>query len=202
MFAYMVLRRGRAVRVLAGENADVMGNPSARHQLVCAIVHEYPDAAVAVADALGVLLPEHDDVQAMPDSHYAEDGNTIYGDATVRLLRNGKPVFFLAVEMQRRHEKGKYATMVAYHGSGVRRANAGGRVLVLSDNAAESAKFRREDAERRAELAFAAAFGSRSEVEPIRSKDGLSLGAHGTRRVRGLQHGGAAMDRGRAAETV
>jgi len=100
-----------------------MDNLSARHQLVCAIVHGYPDAAVALAEALGVLLPEYDQVVAAPDSHYMKDGGTVYTDSTVRLLRDGQPAFFLTVEMQREYKKGKYATMHAYHGSSVKSVN-------------------------------------------------------------------------------
>ena len=36
---------------------------------MCAIVHRYPDAAVALAEAAGVPLPEHDEVLAAPDAH-------------------------------------------------------------------------------------------------------------------------------------
>jgi hypothetical protein len=79
-----------------------MDNLSARHQLVCAIVHGYSDAAVALADTLGVRLPEYDQVVPAPDSHYTRDGGTIYTDATVRLLRKGEPVFFLTPEMLER----------------------------------------------------------------------------------------------------
>ena len=84
-----------------------MNNLSSRHQLVCAIVHGYPDAAEALAEALGVPLPEHDQVVPAPDSHYMKDGRTVYTDAAVRLLRGGKPVFFVTVEMQREHARGK-----------------------------------------------------------------------------------------------
>ncbi len=154
-----------------------MDNLGARHQLVCAIVHGYPDAAVALAEALRVPLPEYDQVVAAPDSHYMKDGGTVYTDSTVRLLRDGKPVFFVTVEMQRRYVKGKYATMHAYHGSGVNSVNVGGHLVVLSDKASEAARFRKEDAERRPELAFAASFHSGGDLEPMRDAAGLSLGA-------------------------
>ena len=39
-----------------------MKNLSARHELVCAIVQRYPDAAVALAEAVGVPLPEYGQV--------------------------------------------------------------------------------------------------------------------------------------------
>jgi hypothetical protein len=144
---------------------------------VCAIVHGYSDAAVALADTLGVRVPEYDQVVPAPDSHYTRDGGTIYTDATVRLLRKGEPVFFLTVEMQRRHVKGKYATLHGYHGSGVHKIDTGGHLIVLSDKPIEAAKFRREDADRRAELAFAASFHDRDDVEPMRANSELSLGA-------------------------
>jgi hypothetical protein len=133
---------------------------TSRHQLVCAIVHGYPDAAEALADALEVPLPKHDQVVAAPDSHYMKDGRTIYTDAAVRLLRDGKPVFFVTVEMQREHARGKYATLHAYHGSGVEKINAGGHLFVLSDKPGTAALFRKEDADRRAELTFVASFHS------------------------------------------
>ena len=154
-----------------------MENLSARHQLVCAIIHGYPDAAVSLARALGVPLPAYDQVVAAPDSHYMKDGGTVYTDSTVRLLRNGRPTFFLTVEMQREYKKRKYATMHAYHGSGVKNVNVGGHLLVLSDKASAAARFRKEDADRRAELAFAASFHSGGDLEPMREAVGLSLGA-------------------------
>jgi DNA-binding MarR family transcriptional regulator len=39
-----------------------MGSPSARHELVCAIVQRHPDTVVALAETVGVGLPEHDQV--------------------------------------------------------------------------------------------------------------------------------------------
>ena len=69
---------------------------------MCAIVQRYPDTAVALAEAAGVRLPEHDEVMAAPDAHQMRDGNTVYTDGTVRLLRKGRPVFFATVEMQRK----------------------------------------------------------------------------------------------------
>ena len=117
-----------------------MGNPSARHELVCAIVQRYPDAVVALAEAVGVQLPEHDQVVAAPDAHWLRDGPTVHTDGTVRLLRKGRPVFFATVEMQREFRRGKYATLYAYHGSGVSKISAGGHLFVLSDQASETAK--------------------------------------------------------------
>jgi hypothetical protein len=154
-----------------------MNNLSSRHQLVCAIVHGYPDAAEALAGALGMPLPEHDQVVPAPDSHYLKDGRTVYTDAAVRLLRAGKPVFFVTVEMQREHARGKYATLHAYHGSGVEKINAGGHLFVLSDKPGTAEQFRKEDADRRAELAFVASFHSGGDLGPMREAEGLSLGA-------------------------
>lgn len=154
-----------------------MSNLTSRHQLVCAIVHGYPDAAAALARALGVPLPEHDQVVPAPDSHYMKDGGTVYTDAVVRLLKDGKPVFFLNVEMQREHTQTKYATLHSYFGSGVGKVNAGGHALVLSDKARTAVLFRKEHAERRAELAFAASFHSGEDLAPLREAEGLSLGA-------------------------
>ena len=154
-----------------------MGNPSARHELVCAIVQRYPDAVVALAEAVGVQLPEHDQVVAAPDAHWLRDGPTVHTDGTVRLLREGKPVFFATVEMQRRFGKDKYATLYAYHGSAVRNVYAGGHLFVLSDRASEVTQFRAEDAVRRAEFAFAGSFHSGKDLEAMRDAKRLSLGA-------------------------
>ena len=143
---------------------------------MCAVVQRYPDAAVALAEAAGVRLPEHDEVVAAPDAHPMRDGNTVYTDGTVRLLRKGRPVFFATVEMQRRFGKDKYATLHAYHGSGVRNVDAGGHLFVLSDRASEAARFRAEDAARRAELAFAASFHSGEDLRVMEDAK-LSLGA-------------------------
>jgi hypothetical protein len=153
-----------------------MSNPSARHQLVCAAVQRRPESVVALAEAVGVRLPEHDDVAPAPDSHQMQDGNVIYTDATVRLLREGRAVFFATVEMQRKYAEEKYATLHAYHGSGVRNAGAGGHLFVLSERAAVTERFRVEDSTRRAELAFAASFHSGQDLGPLEDRK-LPLGA-------------------------
>jgi hypothetical protein len=69
--------------------------------------------------------------------------------------------------MQREFGKGKYATLHAYHGSGVRNVRAGGHLFVLSDKASETAQFRAEDTARRAELAFAASFHSGQDLQEL-----------------------------------
>lgn len=142
----------------------------------CAAVQRRPESVVALAEAVGVALPEHDDVASAPDSHQMQDGNVIYTDATVRLLREGRAVFFATVEMQRRYAEEKYATLHAYHGSGVRNAGAGGHLFVLSERAAVTEKFRAEDSARRAELAFAASFHSGQDLAPLENQN-LPLGA-------------------------
>lgn len=142
-----------------------MSNPSARHQLVCAIVQRYPQSVVALAETVGIPLPEHDEVAAVPDSHSMQDGDTVYTDATVRLLRNGKAVYFATVEMQRKFRREKYLTLHAYHGSGARNADAGGHTFLLSDKASTAARFQKEDAVRRAELAFSASFHSGRDLK-------------------------------------
>jgi hypothetical protein len=131
---------------------------------------------IALAEAVGVPLPEHDDVQAAPDARQLRDGNVVYTDATVRLLREGRPVFFATVEMQRKYRREKYLTLHAYHGSGVRDADAGGHLFVLSDESSEAARFRQEDARRRAELAFAASFHSGQDLKALEDEQ-LPLGA-------------------------
>jgi hypothetical protein len=133
-------------------------------------VQRYPDAVIALAEAVRVPLPEHDQVVAGPDAHQLRDGSTVHTDGTVRLLREGKPVFFATVEMQRRFAKDKYTTLHAYHGSGVRNVNAGGHLFVLSDQASEAARFRAEDAARRAELAFAGSFHSGEDLDAMREE--------------------------------
>ena len=153
-----------------------MSNPSARHQLVCAAVQRCPESVVALAEAVGVPLPDHDHVVPAPDSHQMQDGNVIYTDATVRLLRKGRPVFFATVEMQRKFAGEKYATLHAYHGSAVRNADAGGHLFVLSERAAVTERFRAADAARRVELAFAASFHSGQDLGPLEDRK-LPLGA-------------------------
>jgi len=140
-------------------------------------VQRYPDAVIALAEAVRVPLPEHDQVVAGPDAHQLRDGSTVHTDGTVRLLREGKPVFFATVEMQRRFAKDKDTTLHAYHGSGVRNVNAGGHLFVLSDQASEAARFQAEDAARRAELAFAGSFHSGEDLDAMRDSSRLSLGA-------------------------
>ena len=144
--------------------------------MICAIAQRHPKSVVALADAVGVPLPEHDDVASAPDSHLMQGGDTVYTDATVRLLRNGVPVFFATVEMQRRFERGKYVTLHAYHGSGVRNTDSGGHVFVLSDKASAAERFRAEETARRAELAFAASFHSGHDLKPLEEAE-LPLGA-------------------------
>jgi hypothetical protein len=140
-------------------------------------VQRYPDVVIALAEAVGVPLPEHDQVVAAPDAHPLRDGPTVHTDGTVRLLREGRPVFFATVEMQRRFGKDKYVTLHAYHGSGVRNVNAGGHLFVLSDQASEAARFRAEDEARRAELAFAGSFHSGEDLGAMRDAKWQSLGA-------------------------
>ena len=131
---------------------------------MCAIAQRYPESVVALAKAAGVPLPEYDEAVPAPDAHHLRDGRTVYTDGTVRLLRKGRPVFFATVEMQREFRRGKYATLYAYHGSGVSKISAGGHLFVLSDQASETAKFRTEDAEHRAEYTFAASFHSGQDL--------------------------------------
>lgn len=153
-----------------------MGDPSARHELVCTIVQRHPDAVIRLAGTVGVRLPEHDQVLAAPDAHRMRHGAaTIHTDSTVRLLLKGKPVFFATVEMQRRFDADKYATLYAYHGSGVRNVTAGGHLFVLSDQASEAARFRAEDSARRADYAFAASFHSGRDLRQM--EDAKMLGA-------------------------
>jgi hypothetical protein len=134
---------------------------------VCAIAQRYPESVVALAKAAGVPLPEYDEAVSAPDAHHLRDGRTVYTDGTVRLLRKGRPVFFATVEMQREFRRGKYATLYAYHGSGVSKISAGGHLFVLSDQASETAKFRTEDTERRAEYKFAASFHSGQDLAAL-----------------------------------
>jgi hypothetical protein len=121
---------------------SAMNKESARRQLVWAIVQRYPKSVLALAEATGVPLPEYDQVLAAPDAHPVREGDPIHTDATVRLLRKGVPVYFATVEMQRNYEKGKYATLHAYHGSGVRNIDAGGHLFLLSDKVNTVDRFR------------------------------------------------------------
>ncbi|MGH3282225.1 MAG: hypothetical protein ACRDNW_24255 [Trebonia sp.] len=143
---------------------------------MCAIIQRHPKSVTALAEAVGAPLPDHDDVASAPDSHPMQDGDTVYTDGTVRLLREGRPVFFVTVEMQRKFAREKYVTLHAYHGSGVRNTDAGGHLFVLSDKAPVTARFRTEDAARRTGLAFSASFHSGQDLRPLEDEK-LPLGA-------------------------
>lgn len=132
-----------------------------------AIVRRYPKSVLALAAATGVSLPEYDQVLAAPDAHPVREGDPIHTDATVRLLRKGVPVYFATVEMQRNYEKGKYATLHAYHGSGVRNIDAGGHLFLLSDKVNTVDRFRTEDMARRADLAFSTSFSSAKDLKSL-----------------------------------
>lgn len=144
-----------------------MANAKAQHQLVSALVDEFPQLAYPVTQIAGITLPEHD--QVVPDSNTHQDpaGPPIETDATLRLLRGGKPQQFLHVEMQRRYNFDKLATLHAYHGSEVRKAGCGGHVLVLSPQEAEAAKFRAADAAHHEELAYRGTYMSGADLAPL-----------------------------------
>lgn len=147
-----------------------MSNPSARHQMVCAIMQRHPEAVVALAEAVGVSLPEHDDVQPAPNAHQLKGGGAVHTDATIRLLLDGKTVLWATVEMQREFRRDKYLTLHAYHGSGVRGTDAGGHSFVLSERIPTTMRFRAEDAARRPELAFSASFHSGRDLKRLEHK--------------------------------
>lgn len=139
--------------------------PSAMHELMCAIAQRYPETVVALAKAFGVPLPEHDRVQAAPNSQHMKGNKTLYTDVAVHLVgRDGKVAGFAGIEVQRNYTADKYATLHAYHGSEVRNVRAGGHLLTLCDKESDAAAFRREDAARRAQYAFAASFHSARDL--------------------------------------
>lgn len=64
----------------------------------------------------------------------------------------------------------KHATLRAYHGSEVSKIRTGGHMIVVSPSAAESAKFRRTEAERGEEYAYRDSYLSREDLEPMAEK--------------------------------
>ncbi|MCL2583457.1 MAG: hypothetical protein FWE35_13495 [Streptosporangiales bacterium] len=108
------------------------------------------------------------------NSHQLPDRPPLDGDGTIRFLREGKPAFFAQVEVQQKHTDDKYATLRAYHGSEVSKAQVGGHMFVVSPKPAEAAKFRRSESRRGEEYAYRGSYLSRADLEPL-AGDGQSF---------------------------
>ncbi|MBO0806049.1 MAG: hypothetical protein J2P25_23630 [Nocardiopsaceae bacterium] len=148
-----------------------MGNPGAQHELACTLVHRYPKLALRLAELADVKVPAHELVAAAPNSHQLPGRPPIETDGTVRYLRDGEPVYFTQVEVQRLHDLDKYATLRAYHGSEVSKAKAGGHMVVVSPKSAETEKFRDSEAELGEKYAYRGSYLSRADLEPMAAKD-------------------------------
>lgn len=149
-----------------------MSNAKAQHQMVCALVQEYPDLTLELAELSGFDVSEYGQPVAVPASYPMPDGSTIEGDATVQFQgENGKARFFAQVEMQRKYGLGKLATLRAYYGGEVRRSQCGGHMYVLSPQEAETRKFRENDALYREELAYRASYLSGADLAPFAAPD-------------------------------
>jgi hypothetical protein len=116
-----------------------MSNAKAQHQVICALVEEYPDLAQELAELGEVAVPDHVRPVAAPTNYAMPDGSTVQGDAVVQFHgEDGKARFFAQVEMQRGYSLGKLTTLRAYHGGEVRRSRCGGHMFVLSPKASET----------------------------------------------------------------
>lgn len=139
--------------------------------MACTLVHRYPKLALGLGEIAGVKIPFHDLAVATSNEHQLPNRPPLAGDGTVRFLRDGTPAFFAQVEVQRKHDEDKYATLHAYHGSEVSKAQAGGHMIVVSPKVAEAEKFRRSEISRGAEYAYRASYLSSKDVEPL-AEDG------------------------------
>lgn len=141
------------------------------------LLEEWPELVKELAALDQVPVP--DDVQptAAPTSYPMPDGSTIHGDAVVRFQDGeGKARFFAQVEVQGEYNLGKLATIRAYHGGEVRRSMCGGHMWVLSPRAAETRRFRENDALYREEFAYRASYLSGADLAPL-AGPGRSLAA-------------------------
>ena len=144
-----------------------MGNPGAQHELACTLVQRYPHLALRLGEIAGVKAPEYELAVAASNSHQLPNRPPLDGDGTIRFLREGKPAFFAQVEVQQKHTDDKYATLRAYHGSEVSKAQAGGHMIVVSPKPVEAAKFRRSESRLSAEYAYQGFYLSRTDLEPL-----------------------------------
>jgi hypothetical protein len=148
-----------------------MGSPKAQHEFVCELVTKYPRLIHPIAWAAGSRFPVHDRLEAAPTAHPLKSGRTVHTDATVRLVRGGRPVRFAQVEVQREYSWEKLTTMRAYHGSEVRKSGCGGEVFVLSSRPEVSERFAASEARAREDLAFRAAFVPAARLAPLADPD-------------------------------
>jgi hypothetical protein len=147
-----------------------MGNPGAQHELICTIVHKYPELALRLAEISKVEFPAHELVVAAPNSHQLPGRPPLETDGTVRFLLDGESVYFAQVEMQKLHDLDKYATLRAYHGSEVSKAKTGGHMFVLSPKGAETAKFRNSEAQLGKEYSYRGSYLSGEDLGPLAEK--------------------------------
>lgn len=150
-----------------GATVSPMGNPGAQHELACTLVQRYPKLTLRLGEIAGVKIPDHELAVAGSNSHQLPNRPPLDGDGTIRFLRDGKPGFFAQVEVQKEHTEDKYATLRAYHGSEVSKAQAGGHMFVVSPKHAEAAKFRRSEHQRGEEYAYRGSYLSHEDLEPM-----------------------------------
>lgn len=139
--------------------------------MACTLVHRYPKLVLGLGEIAGAKIPSHDLAVATSNEHQLPSRPPLAGDGTVRFLRDGVSAFFAQVEVQRKHDEDKYATLRAYHGSEVSKAQAGGHMIVVSPKSAEAEKFRRSEIDRGAEYAYRASYLSSKDLEPL-AEDG------------------------------
>jgi hypothetical protein len=149
-------------------------NPSAQHQLLCMVIEEFPEVTAVIADRVGVKVPDYDEVSAGPAAYPMPDGSTVHGDTAVQFRKGGKPVFFAQVEMQRKYDLSKLATLRAYHGAEVRRSKCGGVIFTISPEEAEARKFLDNDARYREKFAYQAAYQCGEDLAPL-ARSGRSV---------------------------
>lgn len=139
--------------------------------MACTLMQRYPRLALRLAEAAKVELPSHELAVAGANSHQLPWRAPLDGDAAVRLLDRGKPVYFAQVEVQKEHSLDKYATLRAYHGSEVSKAKTGGHMFVLSPKASQTAAFRESEAELGDEFSYRGSYLSREDLELLAGDD-------------------------------
>lgn len=144
-----------------------MSNAKAQHEMVGVLLDKYPDTVYGLGELAGVTFPEHDEAVPAPNAHQVRKRNPIQTDATIRMVKDGKPAYFTQVEMQRGYSWGKLTSLPAYHGSEVRNSRCGGYLFVLSPKAAVTRSFREHDALAREDLAYRVAFLSGADLAPL-----------------------------------
>lgn len=132
--------------------------------MVVRLSNLFPLLGEMVVSAAGISVPPHDQFGPGPVIHEAKDGAPIENDATVYLTRGGERNFFVQIEVQKKYDPGKLATLRAYHASEVRNSRCGGAVIVLSPRESVAARFRKEEELHREEFAYRSAFLSGEDL--------------------------------------